>query len=97
MSIKHIAWIRFKNDVTEEQIESHLKACRGLVDSVPEIESYECGKNFTDRAGGFTHGMIVTVADMTAFEGYMQHPAHIAVASPLVDDLEEIQVMDFEC
>jgi hypothetical protein len=96
MTLKHVAWFKFKEGVTPEQIERHLEACRGLVAKVPSLDNLECGPNTTDRAGGFTHGIIVTVADRAALEAYLSHSAHIPIAEALVEDVAELRVMDIE-
>jgi hypothetical protein len=54
VAIRHVAWLRFKDGVSPERIEGHLAACRSLVGRVSAIENLECGRNLTDRAGGFT-------------------------------------------
>ena len=96
MPIKHIAWLKFKDGLSQEEIDDHLRACRGLNESVSVIDSLVCGANFTDRAGGFTHGIIVSVANKELLDQYLNHTAHIPVANALVADLAEIKVMDFE-
>lgn len=96
MTLKHVAWLKFKDGVSAEQIARHLEACRRLVAKVPSLENLECGPNTTDRAGGFTHGIIVTVADRTALDVYLNHPAHVPVAEALVADVAELRVMDIE-
>ena len=96
MTVKHIAWIRFKDDVTAERIEQHLKACRGLPEKVPALISLECGPNISDRAGGFTHGIVATLADRQAMPAYLEHPDHLVVADPLKEDVAELRVMDIE-
>lgn len=30
MTVKHVAWLRFKDGVTKEQIDRHMTACRLL-------------------------------------------------------------------
>ncbi|MEX1071337.1 MAG: Dabb family protein [Anaerolineales bacterium] len=96
MTLKHVAWLKFKGGVSAEKIERHLEACHGLVAKVPSLDNLECGPNTTDRAGGFTHGIIVTVADRAALDAYLKHPAHVPVADALVADVAEIRVMDIE-
>jgi hypothetical protein len=58
--------------------------------------SLECGANFTDRSGGFTHGIIVSVAGRAALSEYLMHPAHVPVAEALKADLADLRVMDIE-
>ncbi|MEN8145662.1 MAG: Dabb family protein [Gemmatimonadota bacterium] len=94
MPIRHVAWLKFKEGIAAERIEQHMQACRGLADSVPPVELLECGENISDRAGGFTHGIIVSVANQDGLDEYINHPTHVPVAEALVADLEELTVMD---
>lgn len=94
MALMHIAWLRFKDGVSEERIEQHLAACRALVGPVPAVRDLQCGPNTSDRAGGFTHGIVVTLPNRASLPLYLEHPAHAAVADVLVPDLAELRVMD---
>ena len=96
MTVKHVAWLKFKDGVTSESIERHMDACRALVDRVPEVQNLECGASFTDRAGGFTHCIIVTLADRDALGAYLDHPEHAPVGEALKADLTALRVMDVE-
>jgi hypothetical protein len=73
-----------------------MAACRGLVGQVPAVIDLECGANYTDRAGGFTHCIIVTLADRDAVLAYLHHPIHIPVADALKADVADLRVMDVE-
>jgi hypothetical protein len=96
MAVLHIAWLRFKPDVGPERINQHLAACRGLVGKVPVLMDLECGANLSDRAGGFTHGIVVTLPDHAALPAYLDHPAHVPVATALVADVADLRVMDLQ-
>lgn len=96
MAIRHVAWLRFKDGVSPERIERHMAACRSLVGRVPAVQNLECGPNLTDRAGGFTHCIIVSLADRNAVPAYLEHPNHVPVAAALVDDVAELRVMDVQ-
>jgi len=65
------------------------------VNTVPGIISLRLGKNFTDRAKGFTHGLVVTLENKAALPIYADHPEHMAVATELRKDAE-VMAMDFE-
>ena len=67
-----------------------------LANVISEIQSVNSGINITDRADGFSHGIIVTVADQRALQAYISHPAHAAVGKKLVKNAD-ILAMDFEC
>ncbi len=96
MAVRHVAWLKFKNGVSPERIEQHLAACRSLVGRVPVVQNLECGPNLTDRAGGFTHCIIVFLPDRDALPAYLEHPEHVPVAEALVADVAELRVMDVQ-
>ena len=96
MALRHVAWLRFKDGVSTDRIEKHMAACRSLVGRVPVIQNLECGPNLSDRAGGFTHCIIVSLPDHDALPAYLDHPEHVPVAEALVADVAELRVMDVE-
>ena len=96
MTALHVAWFRFNDGVTPLRIEEHLAACRGLVGRVPAVLNLQCGANYTDRAGGMTHGIVVTLPNREALSAYLDHPAHVPVSTALKADVAELRVMDIE-
>lgn len=95
MSVLHVVWIKFNPDVSSNRIEEHIAALKTLQDSVPGISRLSIGENFTDRAGGYTHGIVVELQDKAALQDYATHPRHIAVGGPLKEDAQ-LLVMDYE-
>jgi len=93
--VEHMVWMKFKAGVGDERVQEHMKQLASLKGRVPGIVASSCGENITDRANGFTHGLIVTLESKSALEGYATHPEHVAVAEPLFADAEVV-VMDFE-
>ena len=96
MAVRHVAWLRFKDGVSPERIKQHMSACRSLIGRVPVVQNLECGPNLTDRAGGFTHCIIVSLPNRDALPAYLEHPDHLPVAEALVADVAELRVMDVE-
>lgn len=96
MPALHIAWLRFKDGVSPERMEHHMGACRGLVGRVPAVLNLQCGASHTNRAGKLTHCIIVTLPNRDALSAYLDHPAHVPVATALNADVAELQVMDIE-
>jgi stress responsive alpha/beta barrel protein len=92
----HIAWLRFKDGVSEQRIEQHLVACRSLPAKVPVMIDLQCGPNFTDRAAGYTHGIVVTLPDQDAIAAYLEHPEHVKIVEPLREDVADLLVMDIQ-
>ncbi|MDL5053637.1 Dabb family protein [Oscillatoria laete-virens NRMC-F 0139] len=95
MKVEHIVWFKWNEGVSAERIGLHLKALADLRHTVPGIVSLRLGKNFTDRAKGFTHGLVVTLENRAALPVYADHPAHMAVAVEIRKDAE-VMAMDFE-
>ncbi len=96
MTAKHIAWFSFKDGVTDDRIDEHMRAVRSLADVVPVVSAIECDRSYTDRAGGLTHCIIVTLPDRASLPQYLEHPAHVPIAEALVSDIAELRVMDLD-
>jgi len=95
MAVAHIVWMRFKDNVSRARVDGHLTALASLKDRVPGISELTLGENFTDRANGYTHGLVVVFEDKAALEVYATHPRHVEVATPLREDAH-LLVMDYE-
>jgi stress responsive alpha/beta barrel protein len=96
VTAKHIAWFRFKDGVSDARIDEHMRAVRSLADVVPVVSAIECDRSYTDRAGGLTHCIIVTLPDRASLPLYLEHPAHVPIAEALVGDIAELRVMDLD-
>jgi hypothetical protein len=96
VAAKHVAWFKFNDGVSNDRIDDHMRAVRTLVDVVPVVTAIECGESYTDRAGGLTHCIIVTLPDRASLPLYLEHPAHVPVAEALVSDIAELRVMDLD-
>lgn len=95
MTVEHMVWIRFKPGVDKHKQQQHMAGLRGLAGRVPGILKLAVGENFTDRAKGYTHGLLVTLESRDALKVYAAHPEHVAVAGPLREDAD-LMAMDFE-
>lgn len=95
MAVNHMVWMKFRPEVSEAQIAAHLSALRTLEQRVPGVQSLNLGRNFTERANGFTHGLSVILDDKAALQGYAVHPYHVEVATLLRRDAE-LLAMDYE-
>ena len=96
MAVTHIVWIKFNEGITQARIDTHIAALTSLQDSVPGISALTIGENFTDRANGYTHGLVVILDDKAALSAYAVHPAHVAVATALREDAI-LLALDYEC
>jgi len=96
MAVTHIVWIKFRDGVSQTRIDNHIGALKSLKQSVPGIRELTIGENFTDRAEGYGHGLVVILDDKAALEAYATHPKHVAVATALREDAR-ILALDYEC
>ncbi len=86
--LEHMVWIRFKPGVTAQRQQHHLDGLRALEGKVPGIRKIAVGANITDRAMGYTHGLLVSLDDAAALKVYADHPEHLKVAQPLREDAD---------
>lgn len=95
MSVCHIVWLKKKDLCTDLDLQSLLAEVANLAELIPNIEDISYGKNLTDRANGFTHGVIVTLTCREALAAYIDHPAHVSVGKKLIENAD-VLVMDYE-
>ena len=95
MTVQHIVMLEFSDGVDEETRMNSLKAVEGLKDGSTGIERIRSGKDFSGRAGEFTHAVIVTMRDREVLSAYGPHPAH-KVQGLLGPVVKTLWVIDFE-
>ena len=91
MTINHMVWVRFKQNINQSEINKHLSELQSLKQKIPEIIDFTLGENFTDRA----HGISVILPDKEALQDYVIHPEHVDVATALKNDAE-VMALDYE-
>ena len=96
MTAKHVAWFRLRTGWTTTASRNTCERSAASPISCRAVSAIECGKSYTDRAGGLTHCIIVTLPDRTSLPRYIEHPAHVPIAEALVSDVAELRVMDLD-
>ena len=95
--IVHIVLFKWKEETAPEAIAEVMENLRGLKDKIPEILEISCGENFSERAKGFQHGLLVKFSDRPALDAYQPHPAHQEVVQNLIKPIAaEILALDYE-
>ena len=95
MTVVHIVLFKFRPDVDPATRDSTLALLDGLC-SIPFVKSVKYGENFSLRAKGYTHGLIVEVETKEQVQEYATHPLHVPVVSALRVVLEDSLAFDFE-
>jgi hypothetical protein len=93
--IDHLVFLAVREDASSEDIEDLITSIRGLKESVPGVVDLTVGENFSERSGGYTHGIFVRFESREDLQGYMKHPEHLAVVEKL-DALTTRIVVDYE-
>jgi len=96
MMIRHIVMVKFKAGVSEEKIAEVQEGLGSLPDLIPEIESYEFGRDIARSERSHDFALVSMFADMEALQKYMMHPDHQKVAGMLKEISADIRVVDYE-
>ena len=95
--VEHIVLIRWTQEASQSAIESAMAELRGLKGKIEGIVELSCGVNFSERAKGFTHGMVVRFTDRAALEAYGPHPEHQRVVQNFLGPIRgEVLIFDFQ-
>jgi Stress responsive A/B Barrel Domain len=74
-----------------------LSERRGLKGKIAGIVDLSCGANFSQRAKGYTHGLVVRFTDRAALEAYGPHPEHQRIVQNLISPIRaDILALDYE-
>jgi hypothetical protein len=95
--VRHVVQFKFKKDATPEQVQRVVAEFALLKKKIKEIDSLEWGTNVSPEGlnKGFTHCWILTFkseADRDTYLHHRDHEAFVAIAKPLIED---VQVIDF--
>jgi hypothetical protein len=95
--VEHIVLFRWTEEASQEAIDDAVAEMRKLKDKIPSIVDLSCGANFSDRAKGYTHGLVVRLADRSALEAYSPHPEHQRVLQHFINPIRaDILALDYE-
>ncbi|KAJ3032190.1 UNVERIFIED_CONTAM: hypothetical protein HDU68_000029 [Siphonaria sp. JEL0065] len=86
--------------VTKDQVAAARDALLTLT-AIPGCTRVQFGETFTtDRSRGYTHQLVVELADKETLPLYAKHPMHVAVLTnhlKPIFDLSTTLAIDFEC
>lgn len=96
--VKHIVLMKFKREITEQQIQEAIKECGRLKNLIAGITDFISGPYSSPEGAnrGFTHAFIVTFVDAASRDKYIPHPEHERVRDLLFGRVESVIAFDFE-
>lgn len=103
MSIIHLAFFKWRRDLSEQELSGLRDGFAALPTAIPEIRNYRWIHNNSTEGleKGFREGICMEFADAPARQRYLGHPAHVtfardAVIPALEDGLDSVLVFDYE-
>lgn len=87
--VEHVVLFRLKPDASEALKTGLMRSLVGLKDLIPGIVHASAGPNFSARAQGYTHGLVIRFTDKAALDAYLTHPAHVEVVEKQVRPISE--------
>ena len=94
--LTHIVIWKYRDDVEQEVRETHLGLLRGLVATIPAIESLAVGFDVLKLPRSYHTGLVAVFRDHAALQAYTVHPEHIKAAEFGRAITEHIASVDFE-
>ncbi|SDU62237.1 Dabb family protein [Jiangella alkaliphila] len=93
--IRHTVAFRLRHPAGSEQERDFLRAALALAD-IPGVERFEQLRQ-TSPKNEFAFGFSMDFADQAAYDGYNEHPVHVAfVADRWVAEVDDFLELDYE-
>lgn len=95
--LRHCVLVKFKADLTAEQLKESENAFRGLKSKIDIIKDFEWGTDVSveGKAEGFTHLFLVTFASEKDRDTYLPHAAHKEFVTLVGPRIEKVLVVDY--
>jgi hypothetical protein len=95
--LRHVVMFKFKDESTDEEIQSVVDAFVNLPNEIPEIKGFEWGINNSPEGlnDGLTHCFTLTFDNEEGRAVYLPHPAHKAFGGILGPHLDKVTVLDY--
>ncbi|XP_030973826.1 stress-response A/B barrel domain-containing protein HS1 [Quercus lobata] len=96
--VKHMLLAKFKDGISENQIEEYIKGYANLVNIIEPMKSLHWGKDISieNLHHGFTHVFESTFETKEGLAEYIAHPVHVEFANGFLSSLDKVLVVDFK-
>jgi len=88
--IKLVVLMKFKPEVSQDTIDGIVADFHEIKAQLPGMLDFSIGSNVSKEGvdKGFTHGFVMTFADVEALRTYLPHPDHQAVKAKILESLD---------
>ena len=93
--LKHVVFFKFKAGVGEAEIEDLERSLSGLPSAIPEILSYEFGRDVVRSERSYDLALISSFANLESMQRYQEHPDHQVVINKVNELCESVLAVDF--
>lgn len=94
--ITHVVMMKFKPEVSDNQIDELEALLDGLPDKIDEIQSYDFGRDLLGSDRSYNFALVSVFANFDTLQHYQEHPAHQVVVKKLGGLCEHIATVDYE-
>jgi hypothetical protein len=93
--IKHIVLLKFKKDAESEGIDGLENKLGALPGEIPEIKSYEFGRDVVRSERSYDFALVSVFEDTDSLKRYQVHSKHLEVLKAVKELCESVIVADF--
>jgi len=93
--LRHVVFFKFKEGVGEEQIADLESSLAALPPVIPEILSYEFGRDTVRSERSYDLALVSTFRDLESLHRYQKHPDHQMVLKKVNDLCGSVLAVDF--
>ena len=93
--LTHIVCWKYKTETSEQEREEHVAKLRALPNVIPNILSFNVGRDILQFERSFDTGLVAVYPDRAALDFYTDHPAHQEVATMGKRIAERVVSVDF--
>ena len=94
--LNHVVLLKFKSGILDTDIEELEKMLDDLPDKIPEIHSYEFGRDIMHAEKSYDFALVSLFANPETLERYQQHRQHLPVLKKIKQICATVVTVDFE-
>ena len=93
--LHHIVLMKFKPDVSNEDVDRMQTMLDALPDKIIEIQTYEFGQDIVRSERSYDFALVSGFANLEAMQRYQTHPDHQKVVAHIRSICDDIIAVDF--
>ena len=93
--LRHVVLFKFKKRVGEGEIADLEQSLAVLPPVIPEILSYEFGRDVVRSERSYDLALVSTFKDLNSLQRYQKHPYHQVVLNKVNELCESVLAVDF--